>query len=104
MLAARGRPGAGARAARTAPTASGWRSWPAKPASPPTSIDGAADIDDRWFDGDETVLITAGASAPESVVEECVDYPQEPLRRHGRIAAASARRTSTSRCRASCAY
>jgi 4-hydroxy-3-methylbut-2-enyl diphosphate reductase len=37
-------------------------------------IDGAADIDARWFEGVETVLITAGASAPESVVTECVDY------------------------------
>jgi 4-hydroxy-3-methylbut-2-en-1-yl diphosphate reductase len=35
-------------------------------------IDGAADVDLNWFHGDETVLITAGASAPESVVEECV--------------------------------
>jgi 4-hydroxy-3-methylbut-2-enyl diphosphate reductase len=37
-------------------------------------IDGAADIDDRWFDGVENVVITAGASAPESVVQECVAY------------------------------
>jgi 4-hydroxy-3-methylbut-2-enyl diphosphate reductase len=37
-------------------------------------IDSARDIDDRWFDGVETVVITAGASAPESVVEECIDY------------------------------
>lgn len=37
-------------------------------------IDGAADIDDAWFDGRETVVITAGASAPESVVQECVEY------------------------------
>ncbi len=36
-------------------------------------IDGAAEIDLSWFQGDETVLITAGASAPEVVVEECVD-------------------------------
>jgi 4-hydroxy-3-methylbut-2-enyl diphosphate reductase len=35
-------------------------------------IDGAADVDLDWFRGDETVLITAGASAPESVVEQCV--------------------------------
>jgi 4-hydroxy-3-methylbut-2-enyl diphosphate reductase len=35
-------------------------------------IDSAAEIDLTWFRGDETVLITAGASAPESVVEECV--------------------------------
>jgi len=37
-------------------------------------IDGAADIDERWFDGVQTVVISAGASAPESVVEECVEY------------------------------
>jgi len=35
-------------------------------------IDGADDIDLDWFTGDETVLVTAGASAPESVVEACV--------------------------------
>lgn len=37
-------------------------------------IDGVHDIDPVWFRGDETVLVTAGASAPESVVQECVDY------------------------------
>jgi 4-hydroxy-3-methylbut-2-enyl diphosphate reductase len=37
-------------------------------------IDDASDIDPAWFTGDETVLITAGASAPESLVEGCVDY------------------------------
>jgi 4-hydroxy-3-methylbut-2-en-1-yl diphosphate reductase len=36
-------------------------------------IDGPHDIDLAWFQGEETVLITAGASAPESVVQECVD-------------------------------
>jgi 4-hydroxy-3-methylbut-2-enyl diphosphate reductase len=36
-------------------------------------IDGPEDIDLGWFHGDETVLITAGASAPESVVQECVE-------------------------------
>jgi 4-hydroxy-3-methylbut-2-enyl diphosphate reductase len=35
-------------------------------------IDGAGDIDPAWFTGDETVLITAGASAPETVVQDCV--------------------------------
>jgi 4-hydroxy-3-methylbut-2-enyl diphosphate reductase len=40
-------------------------------------IDGAADIHPDWFEGDETVVITAGASAPESVVQECVDYLKE---------------------------
>jgi 4-hydroxy-3-methylbut-2-enyl diphosphate reductase len=37
-------------------------------------IDGARDIDDAWFAGVDTVVITAGASAPESVVQECVEY------------------------------
>ena len=40
-------------------------------------IDGAAHMDLAWFHGDETVLITAGASAPESVVEECVGLLRE---------------------------
>ena len=35
-------------------------------------IDSAAEIDPDWFDGSETVLITAGASAPEENVEDCV--------------------------------
>jgi 4-hydroxy-3-methylbut-2-enyl diphosphate reductase len=36
-------------------------------------IDGPSEIQDNWFQGNETVLITAGASAPEEVVQECVD-------------------------------
>jgi 4-hydroxy-3-methylbut-2-enyl diphosphate reductase len=39
-------------------------------------IDSAAEIDPGWFRGDERVLITAGASAPEEMVEECVAYLQ----------------------------
>jgi 4-hydroxy-3-methylbut-2-enyl diphosphate reductase len=35
-------------------------------------IDGADEIDPAWFRGHETVVITAGASAPESVVQDCV--------------------------------
>ena len=37
-------------------------------------IDGVREIDDSWFDGVDTVLVTAGASAPEEVVQECVEY------------------------------
>jgi 4-hydroxy-3-methylbut-2-enyl diphosphate reductase len=37
-------------------------------------IDGPQDISDTWFRDVETVLITAGASAPESVVQQCVEY------------------------------
>lgn len=37
-------------------------------------IDGASDIHESWFRGDETVVVTAGASAPESVVQECVEF------------------------------
>ncbi len=36
-------------------------------------IDGPQDIDRRWFEGVETVLITAGASAPELVVQQCLE-------------------------------
>jgi 4-hydroxy-3-methylbut-2-enyl diphosphate reductase len=37
-------------------------------------VDGAGQIEEAWFDGDETVLITAGASAPEVVVQDCVEH------------------------------
>ena len=37
-------------------------------------IDGVAEIDLRWFDNCHSILITAGASAPETVVQECVDF------------------------------
>ena len=37
-------------------------------------IDGIADADLKWFEGVDSVLITAGASAPESVVSACVDF------------------------------
>jgi len=37
-------------------------------------IDGANEIDPAWFTGDESVVITAGASAPESVVQDCVTW------------------------------
>ncbi|HEV8059618.1 MAG TPA: 4-hydroxy-3-methylbut-2-enyl diphosphate reductase [Gemmataceae bacterium] len=40
-------------------------------------IDGVKEIKPDWFEGVETVLITAGASAPEEVVEECVQYLRE---------------------------
>jgi 4-hydroxy-3-methylbut-2-enyl diphosphate reductase len=40
-------------------------------------IDGVAEIEPAWFEGAETVLITAGASAPEDVVGQCVEYLQE---------------------------
>jgi 4-hydroxy-3-methylbut-2-enyl diphosphate reductase len=37
-------------------------------------IDGVAEIDPEWFTSSSTVLITAGASAPEDLVQECIDY------------------------------
>lgn len=37
-------------------------------------IDGPHDIDPTWLDGVETVLVTAGASAPEIVVRACVEF------------------------------
>ncbi len=37
-------------------------------------IDGPEEIDLGWFEGGETVLLTAGASAPEAIVQECVSF------------------------------
>ena len=45
--------------------------------TPAYLIDSAGEIDPAWFRGDETVLVTAGASAPEEVVAECVGYLRE---------------------------
>jgi 4-hydroxy-3-methylbut-2-enyl diphosphate reductase len=39
-------------------------------------LDGVNEIDNNWFKGVKTVLITAGASAPEEVVEQCVAFLQ----------------------------
>jgi 4-hydroxy-3-methylbut-2-enyl diphosphate reductase len=40
-------------------------------------IDGVHELRDEWFRGVKTVLVTAGASAPEDVVESCVRYLQD---------------------------
>jgi 4-hydroxy-3-methylbut-2-enyl diphosphate reductase len=37
-------------------------------------VDSVLEIREHAFTGQETVLVTAGASAPEEVVEECVSY------------------------------
>jgi 4-hydroxy-3-methylbut-2-enyl diphosphate reductase len=37
-------------------------------------IDGRENIDTSWFEGIEAVLVTAGASAPEVVVEDVLDF------------------------------
>lgn len=37
-------------------------------------IDGKEDLQEDWFKDVENVLVTAGASAPETVVEECIDW------------------------------
>ncbi len=37
-------------------------------------IDGCEDIDPSWFSGADRVMVTAGASAPESVVQATVDW------------------------------
>jgi 4-hydroxy-3-methylbut-2-enyl diphosphate reductase len=40
-------------------------------------IDGVHEIEPAWLEGAETVLVTAGASAPEEVVQECLGYLRE---------------------------
>jgi 4-hydroxy-3-methylbut-2-enyl diphosphate reductase len=37
-------------------------------------IDGVSEIDPAWFTPTSRVLITAGASAPEDLVQACIDY------------------------------
>ncbi len=37
-------------------------------------IDGVHELKAEWFHAAQTVLVTAGASAPEVVVQECLDY------------------------------
>lgn len=37
-------------------------------------VDGPADLQPGWFENVNTVLVTAGASAPEQVVEACLDW------------------------------
>ncbi|HEY2827560.1 MAG TPA: 4-hydroxy-3-methylbut-2-enyl diphosphate reductase [Pirellulales bacterium] len=41
-------------------------------------IDGPADIELNWFQPGDIVLLTAGASAPETVVQQCIEL----LKRH----------------------
>ncbi len=41
-------------------------------------IDGPTEIELNWFEPDDTVLLTAGASAPETVVQQCIEL----LKRH----------------------
>jgi 4-hydroxy-3-methylbut-2-enyl diphosphate reductase len=40
-------------------------------------IDGAHELCPSWFRPDDVVLVTAGASAPEQVVQECVAFLRE---------------------------
>ena len=42
-------------------------------------VDGAADIDPAWLEGKSRIGVTAGASAPEILVNEVLDF----LREHG---------------------
>jgi 4-hydroxy-3-methylbut-2-enyl diphosphate reductase len=43
-------------------------------------VDSAADLDPGWFRPTDTVLVTAGASAPEDHVQGVVDYLKEQFR------------------------
>ncbi len=44
---------------------------------PAHRIDEASQIDPAWFSGVQTVLLTAGASAPESLVADCVRWLED---------------------------
>ena len=40
-------------------------------------VDGAQELKEEWFKRSDTVAVTAGASAPEVVVQECLDFLSE---------------------------
>jgi 4-hydroxy-3-methylbut-2-enyl diphosphate reductase len=40
-------------------------------------VDGPGDLRPAWFEDATTVLVTAGASAPETVVDHCLDWLRE---------------------------
>src|SRR5882724_8330884 len=40
-------------------------------------VDGPDDLQADWFEGAKCVLVTAGASAPEQVVDQCLDWLRE---------------------------
>jgi 4-hydroxy-3-methylbut-2-enyl diphosphate reductase len=40
-------------------------------------VDGPSDLQPGWFESAKTVLVTAGASAPEQVVDQCLDWLRE---------------------------
>ncbi|REK10239.1 MAG: 4-hydroxy-3-methylbut-2-enyl diphosphate reductase [Planctomycetota bacterium] len=42
--------------------------------TPAHLVDNVTEIDPAWFGPEDTVLITAGASAPEELVEDCIAY------------------------------
>ena len=43
-------------------------------------IDGVHEIEPSWLKNDDRVLVTAGASAPEDVVQECIEYLKRQYR------------------------
>lgn len=45
-------------------------------------IDGVQDLDVQWFEGVNSVLVTAGASAPEKVVQEVIDWLVDRYQAH----------------------
>jgi len=45
--------------------------------APAHLIDGPNDIEEGWLAQNDTVLITAGASAPEHVVQSCIEHLKE---------------------------
>jgi 4-hydroxy-3-methylbut-2-enyl diphosphate reductase len=45
--------------------------------TPAHRVASAAELEDQWFGSDQTVGVTAGASVPEKLVEQVVDYLRE---------------------------
>jgi 4-hydroxy-3-methylbut-2-en-1-yl diphosphate reductase len=45
--------------------------------TPAHLVDDSGDLHSEWFDNVKTVLLTAGASAPEHLVDECIDWMRQ---------------------------
>jgi 4-hydroxy-3-methylbut-2-enyl diphosphate reductase len=51
--------------------------WPTRPAFPGYLVDGPEHLHREWFDGAKTVGVTAGASAPEILVQGVITQLRE---------------------------
>jgi len=59
-----------------------WRELAAERGNRAYLIEGVQDLDVQWFEGVNSVLVTAGASAPEKLVQEVIDWLVDRYQAH----------------------